>query len=76
MLAIPTLAAPIGLAVLGPYAPYAALSSPILEYALIRFISGVNMLEESSDKKFSDDPKYKEYKERVPCFVPFVGTKN
>lgn len=76
LLALPTLAAPIGLVVLGPWAPYAALSSPILEYALIRFISGVNMLEESSDKKFGDDPKYKAYKEKVPCFVPFIGTKN
>lgn len=74
LLAIPTLASPIGLAMLGPYAPYAALSSPILEYCLIRFISGVPMLEKGMDEKLKDDPKYKEFKRNVPCFVPIIGS--
>lgn len=59
---------------LGPWAPYAALSSPILEYCLIRFVSGVPMLEKSMDEKLKDNPKYRQYKQNVPCFVPFVGS--
>ena len=74
LLALPTLASPIGLTMLGPWAPYAALSSPILEYCLIRFVSGVPMLEKSMDEKLKDDPKYRQYKQNVPCFVPFVGS--
>jgi steroid 5-alpha reductase family enzyme len=76
LLAMPTLASPIGLAMLGPYATYAALSSPILEYCLIRFISGVPMLEKGMDEKLKDDAKYKEYKKTVPCFLPIIGSLN
>lgn len=74
LLALPTLlqSSPT---LLGPWAPYAALASPVLEYSLIRFISGVPMLEEGMDKKLKDDPDYKRYKEEVPCFVPFIGSK-
>ncbi|PWN93882.1 DUF1295-domain-containing protein [Acaromyces ingoldii] len=61
---------------LGPWAPYAALASPALEYGLIRYISGVPMLEEGMDKKLKDDPAYKKYKDEVPCFVPFIGSKD
>ncbi|KAN0066388.1 hypothetical protein ACQY0O_000487 [Thecaphora frezii] len=53
-----------------------AVASPILEYCLIRFLSGVPLLEQSGDKKFKDEPKWKQYKEEVPCFVPFIGSKN
>ncbi len=54
---------------------YAAAASPLLEYALIRYISGVPMLEESGDKKYGKDPKWQEYKKNVPVFVPFIGPK-
>lgn len=53
----------------------AAAASPLLEYALIRYISGVPMLEKGTDKKLKDDPKWKKYKETVPVFVPFIGGK-
>ena len=51
----------------------AAAASPALEYCLIRYISGVPMLEKSIDKKLGDDPKWKEYKRKTPAFAPFVG---
>ncbi|EPQ32153.1 uncharacterized protein PFL1_00350 [Pseudozyma flocculosa PF-1] len=64
----------------GPFYPTwtvgLAAASPILEYCLIRFISGVPLLEQGGDKKFKDEPKWKQYKEQVPCFVPFIGSKN
>lgn len=53
-----------------------AALSPLLEYGLIRFISGVPMLEQSADKKHKDNPEWKRYKQHVPCFVPFIGSKN
>ncbi|SPO20578.1 uncharacterized protein UTRI_00054 [Ustilago trichophora] len=53
-----------------------AALSPLLEYGLIRFISGVPMLEKSGDKKHKDNPQWKKYKDEVPCFVPFIGSKN
>lgn len=55
---------------------FAAAASPVLEYCLIRYISGVPMLEKSIDKKLGDDPKWKKYKEETPAFVPFIGPKN
>ncbi|SCZ97592.1 BZ3500_MvSof-1268-A1-R1_Chr4-3g07277 [Microbotryum saponariae] len=61
-------------AVAGPIIPhwlgYLAVASPMLEYALIRYISGVPMLEESGDKKYGDDPRWKEYKRTTPVFFP------
>ncbi|KAJ1030625.1 hypothetical protein NDA18_001864 [Ustilago nuda] len=53
-----------------------AALSPLLEYGLIRFISGVPMLEQRGDKKHKDNPQWKKYKSEVPCFVPFIGSKN
>lgn len=44
------------------YAAYAMFASPLAEYALINFVSGVPLLEASADKRFGDDPKYIEYK--------------
>ncbi|CAO1618444.1 unnamed protein product [Jaminaea pallidilutea] len=54
----------------------AAAASPLLEYCLIRYVSGVPMLEKNIDKKLGDDPKWKKYKKEVPAFVPFIGPKN
>ncbi|CAO1620340.1 unnamed protein product [Parajaminaea phylloscopi] len=53
----------------------AAATSPILEYLLIRYVSGVPMLEKGMDKKMGDDPKWKKYKEETPAFIPFIGPK-
>lgn len=77
LLALPMLASPAaGRAFLGGWAPFAALASPVLEYALIRYISGVPMLEDAMDKKGKGDRAYKTYKRRVPCFVPFIGSSD
>lgn len=63
MLSTTALSAPM---VAGPLFPawlaYAAVASPLLEYGLIRFVSGVPMLEAATDKKNKGDPKYEEYK--------------
>lgn len=56
-----------------PSIVFLALSSPLLEYALIRYISGVPMLEKSIDDKLKDDKDWKRYKETTPVFFPFIG---
>jgi len=60
----------------GPWSVGLAASSPVLEYCLIRFISGVPMVEKNMDKKLKDDAEYKKYKATVPCFWPFIGPVN
>jgi len=55
------------------YAPYLTLISPLTTYTLVRYVSGVPPLEESSDKKFGNDPKYQEYKRKVGIFWPNFG---
>lgn len=50
------------LALPGAWTPYAVFASPLLEYALIRFVSGVPLLEKKGDEKYGDDPKWQEYK--------------
>lgn len=52
------------------YMAAAMVVSPLAEYGLIRYISGVPLLEAAGDKKFGDDPKWKAYKDRVPVFFP------
>ncbi|PWN50037.1 DUF1295-domain-containing protein [Violaceomyces palustris] len=59
-----------------PWVAGAAIVSPALEYALIRYLSGVPLLEKSAETRFKDDPRWKEYKSKVPCFVPFFGSKD
>lgn len=51
-----------------------AFLSPAFEYALINFVSGVPMLEKSSDEKFGDDPAYKRYKQEVRSLFPLFVT--
>ncbi|KAE8216605.1 hypothetical protein CF327_g267 [Tilletia walkeri] len=52
----------------------AAACGPIAEALLIRYVSGVSMQEEANEKKFKDDPRWKEYTSRTPVMIPFVGT--
>ncbi|MCO5598557.1 hypothetical protein L7F22_052654 [Adiantum nelumboides] len=54
----------------------APILSPLFEYALIRYLSGVPILERNMDKKMKGDKKYAKYKANVPCFVPFIGSKD
>lgn len=60
--------------VAGPLFPawlaVAAIGSPLAEYALIRYVSGVPLLEKSAEEKFGNDPKWIEYKKNTPVFFP------
>jgi len=47
--------------------------SPVFISLLLIFISGIPLLEIAADKKWGDDPSYKEYKENVPVLIPFIG---
>ncbi|KAK0545578.1 hypothetical protein OC846_004899 [Tilletia horrida] len=60
------------------FSPYPALAAaacgPIFEAALIRYVSGVTMQEDANDKKFEGDAKWKDYKNRVPVLIPYIGS--
>lgn len=49
---------------------YIALISPIFTFLLIYYVSGVRMLEARANKKWGNDPNYKNYLEKTPIFVP------
>ena len=51
---------------------YVTLISPLFIYLLLTRISGVNLLEESSDKKWGDLQEYEQYKRETPVLVPFI----
>ena len=51
---------------------YIALISPVFTYLLLTRVSGVNLLEASSDKKWGNDEDYIQYKKKTPIFFPFV----
>ena len=51
---------------------YVTLISPLFIYLLLTRISGVNLLEESSEKKWGDLPEYEQYKRETPVLVPFL----
>jgi steroid 5-alpha reductase family enzyme len=56
---------------LGFGAPIWAIISPITINVLVRYVSGVPLLEE----KYKDREDFKEYKKKTPVFVPFVTPK-
>ncbi len=56
---------------LGFGAPLWAIVSPITITYLVRFVSGVPLLEE----KYKDREDFKEYKKKTPIFVPFIKPK-
>jgi len=51
---------------------YIALISPLFVYLLLNKVSGVNLLENISDKRWGDDKKYIEYKNQTPIFFPKI----
>ena len=51
---------------------YITLISPLFVFLLLTRVSGINLLEASSDKKWGDLKSYKEYKENTPKLIPFV----
>ena len=46
------------------------LISPVFTYILLVYVSGVRMLEDMNDKKWSDDEQYKSYKKNTPMLFP------
>lgn len=49
---------------------YFTLSSPFFIYCLLRYISGIPMLEKSADKRWGDLESYQAYKRSVPLLAP------
>ena len=43
--------------------------SPLFIYILLRYVSGIPILEKNSDKKFKGDKDYKKYKEQTNMLV-------
>lgn len=52
--------------------PLVAALSPLCIIVLLRFISGVPILERQADTKWGDDEQYQAYKKRTPPLVPFI----
>ena len=48
----------------------AALITPVFVYVLLRFVSGVPLLEKRSDEKWGGLPEYEAYKNRTPILFP------
>ena len=51
---------------------YATLISPVFVVLLLTRISGVNLLEESADKKWGHLDNYQNYKKNTAVLVPFI----
>ena len=46
--------------------------SVLFIYLLLRFVSGINMLEANGLDRWGDNPDYQIYITKVPVFVPFI----
>jgi steroid 5-alpha reductase family enzyme len=57
------------------YFPYLAFLSPAFTYLLLKYASGVPLLEESAEKKWGDRADWKEYKNKVPVLFGLPGSK-
>ena len=49
---------------------HVSLLCPIFSYVLLKFISGVPMLERKSDKKWGEEKEYIQYKQNTPVLFP------
>lgn len=49
--------------------------SPISVALLLIYISGIPILEKSSDQKFGKDKEYQRYKKTTSVLIPFIGRK-
>ncbi len=49
---------------------YVTLVSPLFVYVLLRYISGVPMLERKARKRWGDDPAWQRYTDTTPMLVP------
>ena len=51
---------------------YTVFLTPIFVYLLLTRVSGVNLLEEIGDKRWSNNKDYKDYKKNTPIFFPKI----
>jgi steroid 5-alpha reductase family enzyme len=51
-------------------AAFAVVVGPVFITLLLLFVSGIPLLERSADKKYGDDPAYREYKRKTSILVP------
>jgi steroid 5-alpha reductase family enzyme len=58
------------LTVLRGWTAYVSLISPLFIILLLRFVSGVPILEKSADMRWGDDLKYQAYKKRTNLLIP------
>ncbi len=49
---------------------YCLIFSPVFVYLLLNFVSGVNLLEASSDAKWGSKKDYRDYKTKTPVLFP------
>lgn len=49
---------------------YATLISPLFVFVLLKYISGVPMLEARADRRWGDDPDYQAYKRNTRVLIP------
>ncbi|MBD3252560.1 DUF1295 domain-containing protein [Candidatus Pacearchaeota archaeon] len=54
---------------------FLGLVSPLFIYLLLRYVSGVKILEKNSDKKFKNNKKYKQYKKETNLLIPWFKKK-
>lgn len=50
---------------------FTSVISPIFVYCLLRYVSGVPLLEKKSDRKWGSQKQYQEYKKRTPLLFPW-----
>lgn len=63
--AVPALSGALWVAALGP----------AFITVLLLFVSGIPLLEKEADRKYGDDPAYREYKRRTSVFVPWLRAR-
>jgi steroid 5-alpha reductase family enzyme len=49
---------------------FATVLGPVFLTLLLLFVSGIPLLEKSAEKRYGDDPDYREYKRRTSILVP------
>jgi steroid 5-alpha reductase family enzyme len=55
-------------------AQYASVASPLVVFLLLRYVSGVPILERQADQRWGQEPEYQAYKARVPVLFPTLDS--
>jgi steroid 5-alpha reductase family enzyme len=55
---------------------FITLISPIFVIFLLTKVSGINLLEASSDDRWGADKKYQDYKEKTSVLIPFIKNRS